>query len=209
MSSVVAIFPSLVIGATPIGDSPKTNETRNIVVVAKDDDTLDFVQFPPTIIQTVSPGRHYVFVVQSSDAWRSKHATGRLLKVTPAGQEIVWEKVLAQEYGPRYSLVGDQGQIVLFDESINVKSRYAVVLINYQKNLEVTHDFDAIAQALGLPVATIVGRAKSGWWLEGTPSLDTTTGSSAMVAAAGKCLVIDLNTGRLSVASSPPPKCRK
>lgn len=200
------MLPGLVTGALSYADAPAINATRDVVSAVTDADLRDFVPFPPSTTQAVSPDGRYVFLVQSSDGWQSKHTTGRLLKNTPDGQQLVWERVLAQEYGPRYILVGDQGQTVLFDESINVKSRYAVVLINYEKKLDVTHNFDAVAQTLGVPVAAIVRRAKSGWWIEGKPSLDA-TGARAMVAAAGKCLAIDLNTGQLSLASSPQ-KCR-
>lgn len=207
MATFVRILPCLLICTASHADAPAVSASPNIVSASKDGGARDFVPIPPTTTQVASPNGRYAFIVHSSDAWQSKRATGRLLKNTSAGQELEWERVLPQEYGPRYFLVGNQGQTVLFDEWINVKSRYAVVLIHHQKNLEVSHDFEAVAKILGVPVAAITARAKHGWWIEGIPSLDS-TGTSAIVATAGKCLVIDLNTGLLSLAGSPPPNCR-
>jgi hypothetical protein len=168
---------------------------------AREAETEDFVPLPPSRTEAVSPNGQYLLVVQSTDEWKSKHPAGRLFHQTALGPQLIWKKDLPQEYGPRYALVGNQGQAIFFDEYINVKSRYAVMLINYQKHLEISHDFDNIAELLDMPVASIVKNATGGWWMIGEPMLDV-SGTTAVVCAAQKRLQIDLNTGQLSVVNS-------
>lgn len=174
---------------------------RGTAGVAEQLSADDFVPFPAASRQAVSPDGRFVFNVQTLDAWQSRQARGQLVENTPRGPRVVWEQVLPHEYGPRYFVVGDQGQVVLFDESINVKSRYAVMLVDHKTGLSVVHDFDAVARTLGLPAASIVERAKSGWWLAGVPSIDS-AGRHARVPAGGRCLRVDLATGRLSLADT-------
>ena len=202
MAVLVRVLPCLLMGMTSYTEAPAAGASHNVASASTDADARDFVPTPPITVQATSPNGSYVFVVHSPDAWQSKHAVGRLFRNTAVvGQQIEWERALPQEYGPRYFLVGNRGQVVLFDEWINVKSRYAVVLIHKKRNLEVIHDFEAVALILGMPAADITALATHGWWINGTPSLDP-TGTHALVATAGKCLAIDLDTGRLSLAHS-------
>jgi len=164
----------------------------------------DFVPFPPARRQAVSPNGRYTLLVVSRDEWRSKRATAQLLE---AGQ-IVWERELPQEYGPRYFLVGNDGQAVLFDEWNNVKSRHAIVLIDSKRKLERAYPFDAVAAILEMPEHAIVERAKGGWWLEGPPRFDP-TGQMVLAATGGRCLVVDLKTADLSAPRPGPPSCRQ
>ena len=193
-----ALGVCLSIGATSGCLAVGADAARGIDGAAKDVSADDFVAFPAASRQAVSPDGQFVFSVQTLDAWQSRHARGRLVENAPGGPRVVWEQVLPQEYGPRYFLVGNQGQIVLFDESINVKSRYAVMLVNYKSSQSVVHDFAAVARTLELPAASIVERAKSGWWLAGAPSIDA-AGTHARAPAGGRFLRVDLSTGRLSL----------
>ena len=194
-----ALAASLSISATSGCPAAGADFVRGTDGAAKDVSADDFVAFPAASRQAVSPDGHFVFSVQTLDAWQSRYARGRLVENAPGGPRVVWEQVLPQEYGPRYFLVGNQGQIVLFDESINVNSRYAVVLINYKTSQSVVHDFAAVARTLELPAATIVERAKSGWWLAGAPSI-AADGTHARAPAGSGFLLVDLSTGRLSLS---------
>ena len=159
----------------------------------------DFVPFPPPTREVVSPNGQFSFVISSPAVGKTKDlSTGQLFRGTSRARKLVWEKKLPQEQGPRYALVGNQGEVALFDEWNNVKSRYAVVLINVHRNFERSHDFDAVATVLGEPVARIVEQARVGWWLQGPPTVDD-SGASAYAMAAGKCLAIDLNTGNMTL----------
>ena len=71
------------------------------------------------------------------------------------------------------------------------------MLINYQKNLEISHGFDRILELVDVPVASIVKSATGGWWIMGKPTLDV-GGTTAVVCVAQKRLYIDLNTGQIS-----------
>ena len=211
LAKFVGILPCLLTGATSHAKAPEppaaAAASGPAIPATKDFGAADFVANPPTRSQVSSPNGDHVFVVHSPDAWQSKRATGRLFKLTSGGLHLEWERELPQEYGPRYFLVGNQGQTVLFDEWINIKSRYAVVLIHPKNNLAVTHGFDSVAATLNMPVAAITARAKHGWWIDGLPWLDS-NGDRALVATGGKCLAISLNSGQLSLAGSLPLNCR-
>jgi hypothetical protein len=159
----------------------------------------DFVPFPPPTREVVSPNGQFSFVISSPAAWKTKEpSTGQLFRGTSKARKLIWEKKLVQEQGPRYALVGNQGEVVLFDEWNNVKSRYAVLLINFYRNFELSYDFDAVATVLGEPVPKIVEQARAGWWLQGPPTADN-NGTTAYAMAAGKCLAIDLTTGSMTL----------
>ena len=180
-------------------ESLSKNPAESIaVLLAQNLESDDFVPFPPVKTEAVSPNGQYVLTVESLDGWKTKYAVARLTRRTASGSHQVWEKPLPQEYGPRYALVGDEGQVVLFDESINVSSQYAVMLINENKNIQLSHSFDAVAKVLGVKTSAIVEQAKGGWWISAKPVLDK-TGAAAVVGTAGKHLSVDLSTGRLSV----------
>ena len=170
--------------------------------VVQEAETADFMPFPPFRRESVSPNGQYVLIVQSENEWKSKHPIGQIFRQTASGPQLIWTKDLPQEYGPRYALIGNQGQAIFFDEYINVRSKYAVVLINYQKNLEISHGFDRILELVDAPVASIVKSATGGWWIMGKPTLDV-GGTTAVVCVAQKRLYIDLNTGQIS-AEDPP-----
>ena len=159
----------------------------------------DFVPFPPPTREVVSPNGHFSFVISYPAAGKAKElSTGQLFRGASKARKLVWERRLPQEQGPRYALVGNHGEVVLFDEWNNVKSRYAVVLINSHRSFERSYDFDAVATVLGEPVAKIVEQARSGWWLQGPPTVDG-KGITAYAMAAGKCLAINLKTGSITL----------
>lgn len=157
----------------------------------------DAMRLPPTYAEFPSPGNGHLFIVASPDEWRSKHAVGRLFRLAGDGRRLLWEGRLPQEYGPRYVLVGRRGQVLMLDEWINVKSRYAVTLLNPETGTFIHHDFDTVQQALAVAAATIVRMAGSGWWISSPPWLDASR-PVAYVPAAGKLLAIDLNTAELT-----------
>ena len=158
----------------------------------------DLMALPAVCRKAVSPDGRYTFEVCTMDQWRSRHATGRLVEHTAQGAYTVWETALPQEYGPRYALVGKQGQVVLFDEAINVKSRFAVMLMRQPGRGDVVHSYEAVRLALGRSAEAIMEHARVGWWLQGAVSLNA-EGTLALAPAADRPLGVDLETGALSV----------
>ncbi|NRR28992.1 hypothetical protein HSX11_02230 [Oxalobacteraceae bacterium] len=192
----LTILSGLVAAAVLCSDARAGEGARNLKLAVAEVPASDFVPFPAVFRKMESPDGRYVFEVRSTDGWKTTHAVGRLLENAAAGRRVIWEKVLPQEYGPRYFLVGRQGQVVLFDESINVKSRYAIVLMQQPETHQVVHDFDAVRRALELSAATLTELARGGWWLQGAPSLDP-SGAQAIVPAGDKFLGVDLISGQL------------
>ncbi len=158
----------------------------------------DSIPLPPTREELFSPSKNYVFVLSTPDNWKSKKAVGELFQVTTNTRKRLWTRLLPHEYRPRYVLVGSEGQVLLLDEWINVKSRYAVMLLSRENHLVAQHDFDAVRNLLDVPVAKVVRMAKYGWWIASPPTLDT-SGEIVRVEAAGKVLIIHLCNGYLSL----------
>ena len=79
----------------------------------------------PSMRQTFTNGA-YQLEIAAKDSWRSPSTIGKLYK----DGTLLWQKDLPHQYGPRFSLVSPSGQVVLFDEYINVASPYAIALIN-------------------------------------------------------------------------------
>src|SRR6516162_1620387 len=84
---------------------------------------------PPREREFCSASRRYCLAVRTTDDWRSKHALAEM-RETGAGNRIVWSRVLPQELGPRFALVAETGESVLFDEWINTMSPMAIVVLN-------------------------------------------------------------------------------
>ncbi len=158
----------------------------------------DYVPVPPAREEFFSPARDYLFVLSTPDGWKSRKAVGELFQVAAGTRKLLWTRALPQEFRPRYVLVGSQGQVLMVDEWANVKSRYAVMIVNREDRLVAQYDFDAVQRTLGVPVAKVVEMARHGWWIMSPPTLDAPH-ESARVEAAGKVLSIRLSDGRISV----------
>lgn len=156
----------------------------------------DRIDLPPVQAEYRSPGGDYRFIISSADNWKSPQGRGRLMRQTA----VVWEGGLPQEYGPRYVLVSDRGQVLMLDEGINVNSKYAIAILNPQQNRTIYHNFEQVREVLALPASTLVQQAAGGsWWISQQPSLDE-SGTRARIAAGGKILTVDLETGAIAIA---------
>ena len=159
----------------------------------------DRVITPPLREEFASPDQRYVFELSTPDNWRSGKSVGRLLEGNGASRRVLWTRPLPHQFRPRYVLVGDTGNVLLVDEWANVKSRFAVMVLDRQNQLVAQHDFEAVRKVLDLPVAQVVGKARLGWWIVSGPTLEA-SGGTAVVETAGKRLRIRIADGNLSLA---------
>jgi hypothetical protein len=84
---------------------------------------------------------------------------------------------------------------VLFDDSINVKPRYAIYIINISIGGPFHYSYDDVLQVLKLPASAITAKARFGsWWISGQPSLDQKE-MNALVKTGAGTLVVDLIKG--------------
>ena len=97
-------------------------------------------------------------------------------------------------------MVNDEGQVLLVDEWINVKSRRALTLIDHQNHVVAEHAYEALQATLGVPGPEIVRLSRHGYWLQAAPRLDQ-AGGHALLQGGGKLLSVDMTTGALSLAS--------
>lgn len=158
----------------------------------------DYIPLPPVRQEFFSPVRNYLFVLSTPDEWKSKQAIGELFQITEQTHKRLWIRSLPHEYGPRYVLVGNQGQVLLLDEWINVASRFAIMVLNCKNELVAQYDFDALQRFLNVPRAKFPEMARHGLWISSPPVLDA-SGERAKVRTVGKVLLINLNDGQLSL----------
>jgi hypothetical protein len=98
--------------------------------------------------------------------------------------------------GPRFVLIGNQGEIVLIDESLNLITRYAIFLLNHENHLVAQYDFDAVSKTIGIKGSSIVAMAKHGSWITSPPIIHDES-QTVVVGVANKMLTISINTGKL------------
>ncbi|MBW4482483.1 MAG: hypothetical protein KME14_08065 [Tildeniella torsiva UHER 1998/13D] len=175
-----------------------SDSTAQPMLNVKQVSTADRISLPPVRGEFSSPNQRYVLVLSTPDDWQSKHAIAELFEQEGTQRNLLWSRSLAHEYGPRYAIVGSQGNVLLLDEWINVKSRFAVVVLSRENQPLAQYDLDTIQEVLAVPMSEVVQRATRGWWITSPPTLNS-SGDQAFIETAGKHLVVDLQTGSLSV----------
>lgn len=157
----------------------------------------DAISLPPTRQVILSPQETYILLLQAPVDWQSKQVTATLFEATSDRCQPVWSQTLPHEYGPRYALVNDRGQVVLLDEWINVASPYAITVISPTGDTVAQYSFDQVAAVLAVSRADLVDQAATGWWISAPPTLSR-DGDTVRVAAGSDRLEINLATGALS-----------
>jgi len=188
---------------------PETSQPEASQPEASQKLASDQLSHPP-INQLFSTG-DYRFVVTAINQWQTPDAIGQLYQ----GDQLLWEKSLPQQYGPRFVVVGSQGQVLLVDEFINVASPYALMLFGIDGEQVVTHSFEDIQQVLSVSPADLTQQAASGWWVSAEPQLaqvdsaqaaDRSAGQSSTgtfaetvsISTGGTYLSVNLSTGELT-----------
>lgn len=155
----------------------------------------------PPLSQSFATG-DYRFEVTASDQWQTPSTVGQLYK----SGRLLWEKTLPQQYGPRFVVVGSQGQVLLIDEFINVASPYALMLLDVVGEPIATYSFEDIQQVLSVSAAELTSQATSGWWVSDAPqrvqnaaaqSNESITTHVILIPAGGTRLAVNLLTGEL------------
>lgn len=162
-------------------------------------DSIDSIILPSTERRFVSPNAKYVFEVFTVDSWKSQTPSGRFIELGCGQEKVVWTGGLPHEYGPRFVIVGNNAKVLLVDEWINVKSRYALTIFDpYSVSMRHYH-FDHLQKILKVPVARIVEQAKTGWWVTKPPRAGP-CGVIVRIETAGKILEVNLKTSDIDVA---------
>ncbi len=189
--TVLAAIPSFLLAR----QSPFEMEASQPPASIDETASLDRLTHPP-VTQSFTEGS-YTLTIEAVDDWRSPTAKATLTKTEAQDEDIVWQKELPQQYGPRFSMVSSAGNVVLFDEYINVASPYAIALIDPTGTIIAQYSFDDIQQTLAtVSRADLTRQAASGWWISSKPTLNA-TGASVLVETGGTTLEIDLATGEL------------
>jgi len=111
---------------------------------------------------------------------------------------VLWSQTIPQQFGPREVLIGNDGRVLMVDESINVASRYALMLFDPQGRIIAMHDFANLARTAAATVADIKANARHGTWMGDPPTL-TADARTALVPFAGRTLLLSMADGSLTL----------
>jgi hypothetical protein len=160
----------------------------------------DAITPPPALEAVLSPGGGYLVEIRWS-AQAGPHAAGStatLLQLSGGARRVVWQQALPHRPRPRFVRVSDAGQLVLFDDWLNVRSERAVVVLGPAGQTVAQHDLEAVRAALGVPAAALAPLARHGVWMQTVPRL-TAQGDACEVQAGGRTLRVNLPGGELAV----------
>ena len=178
--------------------TPTTSETPEMPETGTEMGN-DEIPLPPTAQVITSENGQYALEITASDGWDSTAAIATLYQIQgdAASRQLLWQRSLPHSYGPKYALVGSQGQVALLDEWINVASPYAVMVIDRNNQILSQASFDQLQAVLSVPRHEIVDQARQGWWISAPPKMNVDQ-AQVIVKTAGKQLAVDLSTGELA-----------
>ena len=176
-----------------VASAPLIEEQPSTIVAIETDSTAsgDRLAHPP-VRQTFADDP-YQLVIFAEDSWETPLARA----VFSQDNDILWEKALPHQYGPKFVSISAQGYVLLLDEFINVASPHAITLIDINGDVVAQHSFKDIEQTLQVSAADLTKQATTGWWITAPPVLNP-SGDRATVAAGGTLLNISLTTGEIS-----------
>jgi hypothetical protein len=79
-----------------------------------------------------------------------------LFKKQGTTYNLLWGKVLLYNYRPHFLHIKNKGEVFFLDEWINVKSPFAVMLLDRENHVIGQHDLNAVQEILGTPGAELV-----------------------------------------------------
>jgi hypothetical protein len=159
----------------------------------------DRIALPPLREEFYSPSQAYLLVISTADHWQSQRGLASCYQLHGGASRLLWQRTLPHQYRPRFVVVSDGGGAVLLDEWINIKTPYAVMIMDRRGGVVAQYDFDAVARLVGVAGADIVVQARYGAWLTGVPRLGP-TGDSVLAEVGGRHLAIQLRTGQITIA---------
>ena len=159
----------------------------------------DRIDHPPERREFVSPDGKLQLVIEAVDGWKRLAARASLSRRQGGPPLPLWSQPIPQQLGPREVLVTDEGRVLMLDEGINVRSRYALMLFDPQGKVVATHDFDALMRTAQASNADIRANALRGTWM-GPPAALALGGTMALVPFAGRTLRVSLVDGQLTRA---------
>lgn len=158
----------------------------------------DQIELPAQTREVVSANGRFRLVIEALDRWQPLGAQASLQHLQGGVAATVWAQPIPQQLGPRGALVADDGRVLMIDERINVRSRYALMLFNTQGSVVATHDFDALMRAAQASNDDIKAHARNGTWM-GLPATLAAGSTVAHVPFAGRVLAVSLANGSLSI----------
>ncbi len=160
----------------------------------------DVILTPPAVEASGSPSGNHIIEIRLPDGAdpHAARSTATLFSVAAGGaRSLLWKLDLPHRPRPRFALVADNGIVVLLDEWLNVRSDWAVMVIDRDGRTVARHGLEAVRAALGVPIKALAPLARHGVWMQSLPALST-RGDVCEVQAGGRTLSIALRDGALS-----------
>jgi hypothetical protein len=157
----------------------------------------DRIALPPLEQRFVSPLGTFVFDLTAIDGWATpSRSMGTLWIREGVGLRELWRRQLPHGFRPRFVIVDDAGHVLLVDEWIKVRTRFALMLLDRDNHELARRSLDDILPLLDIPVADLVRAARFGWWLSAAPLLDDPK-DAVLIQTPGNDLRVDLRNGGL------------
>ena len=158
----------------------------------------DAVSVPPAFESRPSPsGRFELELKLAGGGPHAAQCDASLFEVSARQRKRLWSRRLEHRPRPRFAVVSDGGEVVLFDEWLAVRSALAVVLIDRSGSTRAQHDLESVRSALALPLGALAPVARHGPWMQAPPAIGP-GGDTVEVKAGGRVLAVRLSDGALS-----------
>lgn len=181
---------ALILAMPPLADSTMPPDQPSLGAEG------DAIALPAPSRVITSPGEEFFLTLRFQPEQRRSQAI--LYKVAGDRCQPTWQTELPHEYGPRFALVSDQGFVALVDEWINVRSPYALTILNPRGNPIADYAYEDLQAEIGLSDAEILDQTQAGWWISDLPNLSE-DGSALTVGIGGEHLRVDFSTGAIAV----------
>ena len=157
----------------------------------------DSITLPPASRVVESQNGVFRFRVYTNDNWRTPFPQGTLSVGSSSVQRVAWQGELPQHYGPRFTLVTTNGNVILLDGWLNIKPSYAVTILKGGQGSLVSFSYEDVLRSLRVSPAVLAEKARFGsWWITSKPSLDA-SGNLALIPAGGKTLIVDVRQAKI------------
>ena len=161
--------------------------------------TNDFIKNPPLSEEFYSPNLEYVFLVSSTDNWKSHRSEGSLFHISEEGSDLVWKRTLPHRFRPRFILVSDKGQVLLLNEWVSDIGPYAIMILNVENELIFQINIDEVIEILNVSRAEIGKKQKPYSWIKSSDSFKFVEEVVKIETSVGKVLVIQLKDGKIFI----------
>lgn len=160
----------------------------------------DLILLPDPRREFVSPNGGFSVIVEATKPINHASTISVSLRaVDRNGQsKLLWTHPFSRQFGPRFVVVTNAGAVFLFDQTIQVIPKIAVVVYDQKGEVLVEHALLSLCDAARLSLSDVVRKARYGAWISEGPILST-DGVSISFSMGGVRVTLHAQTGRVLI----------